>query len=115
MGQPLRVLLLEEGLAEAAEVVVAVRRQRAHQLLDAAAEQDVVGGALTDQGLRVVELTARRLPARELIPARVKAPRELGGLPARLRFFSLAKKNGPSKRGPGASSFGRAQGKTRVF
>ena len=68
-------------------MVVAVRRQRAHQLLEAAAEQDEIGGALADQ--RLVELTARRLPARELVVelpgARQGAvrPRELGGLPAR--------------------------------
>ena len=89
VGQPLGVLLLEEGLAQLREVVVAVRRQRAHQLLEAAAEQDEVGGALADQRLRIVELTARRLPARELVVelpgARQGAvrPRELGGLPAR--------------------------------
>ena len=62
MGQPLGVLLLEEGLAQLREVVVTVRRQSAHQLLKAAAEQDEVGGALADQRLRIVELTARRLP-----------------------------------------------------
>ena len=67
MGQPLGVLFLEEGLAQLREVVVTVRRQSAHQLLKAAAEQDEVGGALADQRLRIVELTARRLPARELV------------------------------------------------
>ena len=92
MGQPLGVLFLEEGLAQLREVVVTVRRQSAHQLLKAAAEQDEVGGALADQRLRIVELTARRLPARELVEelpgVRQGAvrQRELGGLPARPRL-----------------------------
>ena len=84
-GQVIQPLV---GLAVLA-APIPVRRQRAHQLLDAAAEQDEVGGALADQPLRIVELTARRLPARELVVelpgARQGAvrPCELGGLPAR--------------------------------
>ena len=44
MGQPLRVLV-PEGLPELCQMVVAVGGERAHELLDAAAQQDVVRGS----------------------------------------------------------------------
>ena len=56
MGQPVRVLFAEEGLAQLGEVVAAVGLQGAHGLLDPRAEEDVVRGPLADEGLLLVEL-----------------------------------------------------------
>ena len=56
VGQPVRVLLAEEGLAQLGEVVAAVGLQGAHGLLDNRAEEDVVRRPLADEGLLLVEL-----------------------------------------------------------
>ena len=56
VGQPVRVLLAEEGLPELGEVVAAVGLQGAHGLLDSRAEEDVVRRPLADEGLLLVKL-----------------------------------------------------------
>ena len=56
VGQPVRVLFAEEGLAQLGEVVAAVGLQGAHGLLDPGAEEDVVRRPLADEGLLLVEL-----------------------------------------------------------
>ena len=56
VGEPVRVFVAEEGLAQLGEVVVAVGLQGAHGLLQPGAEEDVVRGPLADEGLLLVEL-----------------------------------------------------------
>ena len=67
VGQPLRVLVAEEGLAQLGEVVVAVGLQGAHGLLEARAQEDVVGGALADQGLLLVKLSGGGAASHEAV------------------------------------------------
>ena len=67
MGQPLRVLVAEEGLAQLGEVVVAVGLQGAHGLLEARAQEDVVGGPLADQGLLLVKLSGGGAASHEAV------------------------------------------------
>ena len=55
VGQPVRVLFAEEGLAQLGEVVAAVGLQGAHGLLDPGAQEDVVCRC-ADEGLLLVEL-----------------------------------------------------------
>ena len=66
----------KEGLAQLGEVVVAVGLQGAHGLLDPRAEEDVVRGPLTDEGLLLVELP-RGGPASHEAVVELSGPGEL--------------------------------------
>ena len=77
MGQPVRPLVLEEAFSELREVVAPVGLEAPDQLSHAAPQEDVVRGALADQGLVAVVPSGGRLPADELVvvwPALVSSP-----------------------------------------
>ena len=59
MDQVLVELVAEEALAQPGQPVLSAL-QRAHELLPPVAQQDVVVGALADEGLVVVEVPAGR-------------------------------------------------------
>ena len=67
VGQPLRVLVAEEGFPELCEVVAAVGLQRAHGLLEARAQEDEVCRALADEGLLLVELSGGGAASHEAV------------------------------------------------
>ena len=60
VGQPLRVLVLEERLPQFCQTVLPVGLQGPHQLPRALPRQDVVRGAVSNQRLALVELAIGR-------------------------------------------------------
>ena len=76
VGQPVRPLVLEEAFPELREVVAPVGLEAPDQLSHAAPQEDVVRGALADQGLVAVVPPGGRLPADELVVvlARPRSP-----------------------------------------
>ena len=63
MSQPLRKFVLEEGLSQLGDMVLAVGLEGPHQLSSTAPRQDVIVGAVPNERLRFIELAARRAPA----------------------------------------------------
>ena len=63
MGQPLGVFVLEEGLSQLGDMVLAVGLQAPHQqLAGAAPRQDVIVRPVPNERLGLVELAVRRAP-----------------------------------------------------
>ena len=67
VSQPLRKFVLEEGLSQFSDVVLAVGLEGPHELSRAPPRQDVVVGAVPNERLRFVELAARRAPAGDAV------------------------------------------------
>ena len=67
MSQPFRKFVLEEGLSQFSHTVLAVGLEGPHELTRAPPRQDVVVGAVPNQGLALVELAARRAPAGDAV------------------------------------------------
>ena len=67
MGQPLRKFVLEEGLPQFSDVVLAVGLEGPHELSGAAPRQDVIVGAVPNQRLRFIELAAGGAPAGDAV------------------------------------------------
>ena len=67
MGQPFRKFVLEEGLPQFSDVVLAVGLEGPHELTRAPPRQDVVVGAAPNQRLRFIELAAWGAPAGDAV------------------------------------------------
>ena len=65
VSQPLRVLIFEKSLSQFGHVVLAVRLQGPHELSCPSSHQDVIGSAVSDERLGLIELAVRGAPAGE--------------------------------------------------
>ena len=67
VGQPLRVLVLEERFPQFGQMVLPVGLQGPHELPRPPPRQDVVRGAVSNQRLALVELATRRAAAGDAV------------------------------------------------